>query len=151
MIGIVGSGRDVTKEKQIESALQESQNRFATFMGHFPGAAFMCDENLHLIYVNAYMQRVLGDLARIGQPLHALFAEGRPDKITMDCLRTLTEGLQESNEVLLDVNGRQRTYRMLKFPVYKAGKSTILGGIGIDITQRVEAENALKKAYADQR
>ncbi|MGD9210445.1 MAG: PAS domain-containing protein [Desulfobacteraceae bacterium] len=147
IIGIVGSGRDITKEKEIDKALEESENRFTTFMGHFPGVVFLCNDSLELIYVNPHMREVLGEQAQVGRSLNELFNQKNSINSTLDCLRALTQGVQESNETFTDCKGNIRTYRMMKFPIYRSGESTILGGIGVDITSLIEAEEALCLAH----
>ncbi len=148
MIGTVGSARDITKEKKMEKALHDSEKRFSTFMGHFPGVVFLCNESLELIYVNPYMRKVLGKQAEVGRSLNDLFyQENSSKKHTLDCLRALTQGVQESNESVTDGDGNVRVYRMMKFPIYRSGENTILGGIGVDITSLIEAEEALSLAH----
>ncbi len=147
MIGTVGSGRDITKEKEMEKALRDSEKRFTTFMGHFPGVVFLCNESLELIYVNPYMRKVLGKQAEVGRSLNDLFYQENSKKHALDCLRALTQGVQESNESVTDCDGNVRVYRMMKFPIYRSGENTILGGIGVDITSLIEAEEALSLAH----
>lgn len=147
LIGTVGSGRDVTKEKEMEKALQESEKRFTTFMGHFPGVVFLCNESLKLIYVNPHMREVLGEVAQVGRSLNDIFYRKNDKKHTLDCLQALTRGVQESNESFTDRSGNVRVYRMMKFPIYRTGETTIIGGIGVDITSLLEAEEALREAY----
>ena len=49
--------RDVTERKQAEETLRQSQERFARFMLHLPGLAWIKDMQGHYVYANAAAQK----------------------------------------------------------------------------------------------
>lgn len=49
---------DISERKQIEDALRESEQRFASFMFHLPAAAWIKDLEGHYIFTNAETERI---------------------------------------------------------------------------------------------
>ncbi|MBN2466808.1 MAG: PAS domain S-box protein [Deltaproteobacteria bacterium] len=129
---------DITERKRAEEALQESENRFSTFMDHLPGIVCMRDEAGRVTYLNRYMGDTFGEQA-------STLAE----RVTGEWSDFSRENIRESTEAVFDKNEKSHFYRTFRFPVVRKGKPTIYGGIGIDITKQVEAEEALRKAHGD--
>lgn len=147
VIGIVGFAVDITEIKKTQDALLESENRFSTFMDHFPGSAFMKDRDFRLIYVNTYMKNTFGNKNWLGSQMHDLFPDELADKLVADDEKAFSLGIQEITETINDIQGVPRTYRTIKFPIQREGKHTILGGISIDITRQINAEKELQKSH----
>src|SRR3989442_12415121 len=49
---ISGTSFDITDRKRSGAALKQSQQRFAAFMRHLPGVAFMKNREGHYVYYN---------------------------------------------------------------------------------------------------
>ena len=54
--------RDVTAHKKSVEALRQSEQRFATFMRHLPGVAFIKDRDGRYIFYNEAVEGVMADL-----------------------------------------------------------------------------------------
>jgi two-component system cell cycle sensor histidine kinase/response regulator CckA len=60
MIGMVGCGRDVTKEKQIERALQQSEKRYRNLYCNTPVMLFSADTEDRMVSVSNYWLESMG-------------------------------------------------------------------------------------------
>jgi two-component sensor histidine kinase len=63
--------------------------------------------------------------------------------------RRALEGLVEVQENIVDAQGRPRVFQTWKFPVRLPGGPVMLGGISVDITERKQAEEALRSTIAE--
>jgi len=59
-IGFLGIAKDITKQKQIEAALKDSERRYATLTEAAPVAIFRLDNTGQCIYVNDYWSNITG-------------------------------------------------------------------------------------------
>ncbi len=147
--GAVVSHTNITARVKAAAELRESENRFATFMDRFPGVIFMKDEHLRYVYVNRFTKDTFDAEKWPGKQIQEFFPEEIAEKILENDKYALTEGFQERIESIPDKNGRFRTYHILKFPIFRQDKPPLLGGIGVDVTRELEAENALLKRTRD--
>jgi len=60
IIGLVGIGRDITGQKQAESILRESEERFRSFIEQSADGAVLIDEQEKIIEWNAAQERITG-------------------------------------------------------------------------------------------
>ena len=134
---------DIHDRKRSEEALKESEKRFSTFMDHLPGSAFMKDEQSQYIYVNKYLLDTFGKKEWLNRPMYELFPEGLAGDFVSGDKKTMEKGVQVFTNTMTDKNGVKHVYRTYKFPIFREGKPVIIGGMGIDITDQVKAEEAL--------
>ncbi len=128
---------DVTERRVVQEALRESENRFASFMRYLPGIAYMQDVQGRYLYVNETWKRVHQPTSEGGpsQPVTP-FSEGERRVITRG------EPVQNIEEIAQDDGAH--IWLVNKFPILdKAGCPILLGAVGIDITRRRRAEEAL--------
>jgi PAS domain S-box-containing protein len=59
---LVGTIRDITEQKQVETALKESEARLSTLMSNLPGMAYQCknDEQWTMVFVNEACEQLTG-------------------------------------------------------------------------------------------
>jgi PAS domain S-box-containing protein len=139
---------DITERKLWEETLRQSEQRFATFMRHLPGIAFVKDLNGKYVYCN--------------ESSWALFRK-RPEEITGktddDLWPPEDAALFRKNDLTVVESGRpvevtesvthedgKHAWLIAKFPIMENGKVALIGGIGIDITERQTLQEQLTQA-----
>jgi PAS domain S-box-containing protein len=139
---------DITERKLWEETLRQSEQRFATFMLHLPGIAFVKDMNGKYVYCN--------------ESSWALFRK-RPAEITGKTDDELwppeDAAIFRKNDLAVVESGRpvevtesvthedgKHAWLIGKFPIMEDGKVALIGGIGIDITERQTLEEQLTQA-----
>ena len=145
--------RDVTERKQVQDALRASEERFTRFMENLPGLAWMKDLEGRYVYANA----AASDAFRY--PLEQLLGKMDEELFPPDTARVFREndrhalakpGGVQVVEALEQEAGVLHYSIVSKFPVVDAaGSVRAVGGMAIDITDRIRAEEALRAA--DQR
>jgi two-component system, cell cycle sensor histidine kinase and response regulator CckA len=137
------------ERRRAEEAFELSEARFATFMQHLPGIAFMKDLEGRYVYHSARPETLGGrrgpeivgktddevfpaEFAALYQANDRLAIEsGVPIEVVEQCVQG-----EETHEWLL-----------YKFPIPdRSGRTVFLGGIGIDITERRQLEEQLRQS-----
>jgi PAS domain S-box-containing protein len=141
--------QDISRRRAAEIALQDSEARFSAFMRHMPAAAFMKDAVGRYVFANDVAAEVSGhpisDL--IGRTDRAVFPLDRAMPIERVDQRVLESGEAQQFVEPLPGDGEPRHLLTTKFPIPSATEhGPLLGGITLDITARVAAENALKQS-----
>ncbi|HEV8598556.1 MAG TPA: PAS domain S-box protein [Gemmatimonadales bacterium] len=133
--------------QEAELRLQESEERFARFAQHLPGLAWIKDLEGRYVYINEAGARAF---ARPRHEIHGLTdAELFPPETAArfrenDRLAVVRKKGIEAVEHLTYPDGSVHHSIVSKFPILDAqGNIQLVGGIAIDITERVRAEEAL--------
>jgi PAS domain S-box-containing protein len=145
-VAVQGIARDLTERKYSEAALRETQALFNSFMDNSPAVAFMKDHTGRYVYVNKPFERLFG------QNLN--FLKGRmsfdwlPPETAAQThehdLKILTSGVPEQIiETIPTEDGSQHYWLVFKFPTVDAAGNKYVAGVGVDITERRHAEDAL--------
>lgn len=145
---IIPEGRDITERREAERKLAAAQYMFEQFMTHTPALAWIKDEQLRFRYVNAPFERVLKvDKAWvIGKTDYDLLAPEQVPSIQANDQRVLDTG--ENITVIEHAPQEDGTLNYVlayKFPVALQDGEKAVAGVAIDITDRVLAEEKLKK------
>ncbi|HEX3185830.1 MAG TPA: PAS domain S-box protein [Pyrinomonadaceae bacterium] len=145
-VGVQGIARDLTERKHSEEALRESQAFFNSFMDNSPAVAFMKDAEGRYVYVNKPFEKVFGQKLSFLKgrtsfdwlpPISAADTHG-------DDLKVLEGGQpQECIESLPAGDGTMRHWLVFKFPTIDSAGRRYISGVGVDITERRRAEEAL--------
>ena len=147
---MLGVGMDITRRKLTEQALQQTEQRFAQFMQNLPGLAWIKDPEGRYVYANDAAERAFRT------PRPELYGKTDDDVFPPETAAQFREhdrqalasgaGVQVI-ETLEHEDGVLRHSIVSKFPIPSPdGEGVLVGGMAIDVTDRIRAEEALKEA-----
>ena len=136
---------DVTERKQAEDARMEMQDVLSLFMQHSPIYTYIKEVSAtqsRVLMASENFQQMVGipGSQMQNKTMEELFPPDFAAKISADDWAVITRG--EVLKVDEELNGRY--YITIKFPILKEGK-TLLAGYTIDVTERQQAESALRQ------
>lgn len=142
-------GTDLIERSHSENELRRSEQRFAQFMKHIPGPAWIKDHRGKYVEVNDAAAKAFGkphaemqfkdDSDLIGRDAAARFREN-------DLLVLSTGRSMQFPETLTDSEGNRRHYIVNKFPLPKLdGEPPLVGGTAIDVTDGRQAEETRRQ------
>jgi PAS domain S-box-containing protein len=131
---------DITAIKQADLALKESQARFEMFMDNLPGGAFIKDHESRTLYVNQYLKDKLGAEAWMGKTVLEYFPTELGKSMLEDDRQTFELGQRHLLELVPHLDGSAHTYETIKFMLPNPLGNPLLGGIAMDVTDRILAE-----------
>ncbi len=134
------------RQKEIETALRESEARFQAFMNNSPAVAYMKNEVGRLVYVNKVFEKLFNLQADelIGKtdydflPAEVAAAVRKNDALVLSEWQAM-----QLNENVPSPDGSATDWLSLKFPFEDTNGEKYLGGVSIDITARKIAEEKL--------
>jgi PAS domain S-box-containing protein len=138
---------DITDRKRAEDELKKSEERFTQFMKNFPGVAFIKDSHGRYVYANrAYdTENDPSPEARIGRTDQEIFPPEIADLYTQN--DQLVFESRKPVEVLEKAfqDGNVRHQIVNKFPIEHGDGQIFIGGLTLDITERILAEEEREK------
>ena len=158
-IGILGYTRDITDRKQAEEMLKKSEEKFRFLAEHMNDNIFTMDMNLKTTYVSRSMEKLLGFTPE------ERMKQGITEQVTPASLKVIEQILSE--ELEREQTGLADPDRSRKFEVeyYHKNGTTVwvenvisgirdeqgiltgIHGVSRDITERREAEKALRESF----
>jgi PAS domain S-box-containing protein len=148
VVGVRGVLTDITERKRMEEALRESEERYRDLAENLNDAIFEFDTSGRMTYISSGMQEVSGysPSEMIGRPFtQFVYPEDLP---------AVTERIQErpfgnrqpSEYRLLRKSGEVRWVQSLGRPVFAGDRVVAFRGVLTDITERKQAEDALRQS-----
>lgn len=137
-VGVAGIALDISESTRLEEALRASEQRFRAFMDHAPAAAWIKDADFRYSYVNRTYLSVYGRSASevLGRDDFELHGAERASVFRQEDERIRGSGAAEQKmHPVPYADGRPGHWLVVKFPLEHG-----VGGIGIDVTPRLEAE-----------
>jgi PAS domain S-box-containing protein len=140
---------DVTERRRAEEARQISEARFASFMRHLPGTAVMRDFQGRLVFTNEAWDRLQRRTHQDwqGQGSELMWPPEMAVDIDASDQQVIAQG--EPVQVIEEIPQEDGVHNWLvnKFPIPdQDGRPTLIGAVGIDITLRRRAEEALRES-----
>jgi PAS domain S-box-containing protein len=133
--------------RQAEGRLDESEARFAAFMRHLPGTATMRDTHGGYLFANETWEKVFGRKGAdwMGKTLEEVWPPELASRFR-ELDRQVLELWQPLESIeSLDQDGLTNFWLHNQFPILNQdGQVVMVGAIGIDITARRQAEEALR-------
>lgn len=146
IIGLIGIITDISERKKMEQDILQNEAIFSSFMQNSPVYVFFKDKDTRALRLSKNYEQMLGMPVEqaLGKTMDELFPSDLSKSMVADDLRILREGRRV--DVVERLNGR--IYETTKFPIFKDGKPDMLAGFTIDVTERMQAEQALHEAEA---
>jgi pentatricopeptide repeat protein len=150
--------RHALEEKQVrddkrraERDLRASETRFYSFMNNNPALAFIKDSDGRILYINNTCEGAWNTTlaACQGKPDHELWSAADAARIRALDLSVLERG--QPSHVVEELPSRQQPVRQLltfRFPFADGTGCRLIGGMSVDITERMQTESALAAALA---
>jgi len=140
---------DITARKQSALALLETQDRFALFMHHLPGLAWIKDEQGRYVFANSAALKVFqrSQVELYGKTDCEVFSSETASQFKSADLKVMASGVPlQTVEMLEHEDGILHHSIVHKFPIHNFdGQASLIGGIAIDITDRNRAEDTVRK------
>lgn len=138
------------ERRRAEDVLRASERRFALFMDQLPGLAWIKDGEGRYIYANAAAEKAFrAPLAQLrGKTDDDLFPPETAAQFKTHDAQAMANGAGiQVVETLADAAGELRHSLVCKFPIPATeGDWRLVGGMAVDITDRLRAEEALRQA-----
>jgi PAS domain S-box-containing protein len=148
VVGLVAVIADVTERKRAEEALRQSEQRFARFMQHLPGLAWIKDTRGRYVYVNEAAEKAFrtprADL--YGRTDDEVFPPEVAARFSHNDRQAVASGSGiQVVETLEHEDGTLHFSLVTKFPVQGPdGNVAFVGGMAIDITDQRRAEEDVR-------
>ncbi|MFN7944519.1 MAG: PAS domain-containing protein [Blastocatellia bacterium] len=149
---ILEINNDITHSKRAEEQLRLSEERFRVFMDNSPVIALIKDDEGRYVYVNRHWLEQFGtekpdwvgrtDFEFWPDEVARLFQQS--DQAALAANRTI-----QALESVPNQSGGTTHLMVFKFPLNELTGRRLLGGIVVDITERIEAEEKIRTLNAE--
>jgi PAS domain S-box-containing protein len=141
---------DVTERKRTEDALQESEERYRTFVDKANDIVFRTDNTGHFLYVNPAALRITGyrEEEVIGKHFSDFIRPDRRGEAVRFYGRQFLKGLQNTymEYPVLAKDGHDLWFGQNTQLIVEEGRAVGFQALARDITDRIKAETALKES-----
>jgi PAS domain S-box-containing protein len=136
------------QRKRAEEGLRASERRFLAFVNNTAVVAWIKDQEFRYVFINRTFEEQLGltPAKILGKTDFDLWPENVAEEFRRNDEAVFRSGtMLQIYESIPNVDGKLRYYRVFKFQFRDASERRFVGGIAVDITERMEAEEALRR------
>ncbi len=147
---VITALQDISKRKQNESARIEAEERFRLFMDMSPTHAWIKDAHGRYAYANSRVEERIGVRQKdlLGKTDADFFPQEVARQFRNNDLAVLASNTRKKIlEELVEANGAHSFWLSSKFSFSNAAGEQFVGGISLDITDRVQIENELRESH----
>jgi PAS domain S-box-containing protein len=145
IVGVRGVAIDITERKRTQEALRKTERRFKHFLEDMVDVAYETDSSGKVTYANRAIETISGLSLKdvIGSPFPKLFGQ-ESREAALELLQKTEKGTGPEGELTL-ANGKIFHFKNQPL-IDENGKNIGVFGTARDVTERVEAERALRKS-----
>jgi len=136
------------KRRRSEGQLQDSEEFNATLLNNAPMSVLVLDPDYSIRYVNPALEKLTGFSSEelVGQkPPYPWWPEETAGKIRNDFKQGVKEGIKKVEELFQTKDGERFWVEITFTPVHRKGQLMYYLSNWVDITERKQAEESLKK------
>ncbi|MDY9927248.1 PAS domain S-box protein [Methanosarcina sp.] len=148
-IGVKGTIQDITESKLAQQKLQQSEEKYRSFIQNFKGIAFQLDKDFNLEFIHGTVKEITGyteeelvfggwKQAILPEDLNLILRENKKMKSFDDYYGELDYRIKSKD-------GNVKWVHDIHQKIQRKGRETTYTGIVYDITEKKEAEEALAK------
>ncbi len=146
---LLGITRDITEKKRADEALLASETRLQAILDYSPVIVFLKDRDGRYLFINRMFEQRFGLLHDqiIGKTDHDLFSPEQAATFRRNDRDVLQTGAAIEFEEMAQYGDGEHAGIVVKFPIRDAKEEIYaIGGFVTDITDRKNAEEALRKS-----
>lgn len=139
---------EVAERRKTEAALRESEARFQAFMNNSPTASWITDEMGQLVYISqTYSQVFQIPASYVPQKTDVTLYSSELRQQYLQNIQQVVQTRQvvQAIELAPTQDGTIGQFLVYKFPIETLTGQCLVGGVAIDITDRIRAEQALHR------
>ncbi len=145
---VLGIARDLTKRKEAEKEIKESENRFQAFMNYMPAGIFIKNADGNYLFSNKFNNDRFNINNIIGKSVYDFLPKEIADGFTIEDRKVLNGKNLITEGSVVDKYGKLFYYKNYIFTIEQPEGKKLIGGISFDVTKEKIAEKELLKLSA---